>query len=198
MYGWEKVLGYMTVVALILILAQPLMAWDGVFVYVDPSGTVHFSDTPKHKGYVPYEKTAILYRGGEESLGLRQLVRNHALRFGFDPILVDAIVEVESSYNPYAISPQGALGLMQLIPETAERFGVEDPFDPVQNLLGGLRYLRYLWLTFGGSLPRVLAAYHAGEDRVKEHKGVPPIPSTQEYVRRVLRLYQQRKISETR
>jgi soluble lytic murein transglycosylase len=194
----------MPIVFLLLILLPtflfPRVVSGGeiVFVYVDPTGTIHFSDTPKHKGYLPYRKGSVLYAGSESPQGLRKLVEDHARTFGFDPLLIHALVEVESGYNPYAISPRGALGLMQLIPETAERFGVEDPFDPIQNILGGLRYLRYLWITFSGDLPRVLAAYHAGEKRVKEHRGIPPIASTREYVRRILKLYNQRKTSETR
>lgn len=185
--------------SLILLGYFPKLALgEQIYVYVDPQGTIHFSDQRKHGGYQVYRSSMILYSGTQETDKLRELVLTYARKFGFDPLLIDALVEVESAYNPYAMSMRGALGLMQLIPETAERFGVEDPFDPVQNLTGGLRYLRYLWITFSGNLPKILAAYHAGESRVQEHKGIPPIASTREYVRRVLKLYNERKLRASR
>jgi soluble lytic murein transglycosylase-like protein len=166
---------------------------EEIYYYVDSEGVVHFSDTPKHSGYKPYKKTGksiVLYgERKEETLRYQVLAKTVAEKYGIDPDLVDAIITVESEYNPFAISPRGAIGLMQLLPETANRFGVYDLFDPVENLHGGLRYLRYLFEIFDSHLPSILAAYHAGENRVMEHRGIPPIPSTQTYVKRVLHLY---------
>lgn len=106
-----------------------------------------------------------------------------------DPKLVHAMIRVESNYDPSAVSSKGAMGLMQLIPATAQRFGVRNPFDPRQNILGGVSYLRYLLHLFGGNLPLSLAAYNAGEERVIRSGGVPAIPETEHYVRAITRLY---------
>ena len=112
-----------------------------------------------------------------------------------DPELVRAIVQVESNYNPYAVSPRGARGLMQLIPATARRFGVTDIFDPEENLGGGIRYLKYLMGMFDGDLQLSLAAYNAGENVVARWRRVPPIPETRNYVRKIGAIYPLRRPS---
>src|SRR6516225_10083187 len=121
---------------------------------------------------------------------LASLIRKAAERHQVDADLIHAIVHVESGYDSRAISPKGALGLMQLVPATARRFGVEDPFDPSQNIEGGTSYLKYLLGLFNGNLALSLAAYNAGENSVLREGGVPPFPETQEYVRRVRSIYQ--------
>ncbi len=117
------------------------------------------------------------------------LIQRLAPGFGVDPRLALAIARVESNFNPEAISPKNAMGLMQLIPATAARFAVRDPLDPEQNVRGGLAYLSWLLRTFDGDVLRVAAAYNAGEGNVMRHNGVPPFAETQEYVRRVLAYY---------
>lgn len=118
-----------------------------------------------------------------------RLVRHMAPRYGLDPDLVLAIVAVESNFNSGAVSPRNAQGLMQLIPKTARRFGVRNPFDPKENLRGGMRYLRWLLKHFKGDVTLVLAAYNAGEGAVGTYKGIPPYPETRNYVKKVRRLY---------
>lgn len=120
---------------------------------------------------------------------IAQLVQKLAPAFGVDPRLALAIAQVESNFNPEAISPRNAMGVMQLIPATAARFSVRDPMDPEQNMRGGLAYLRWLLAAFDGDVIRVAAAYNAGEGAVLRHGGVPPFPETREYVRRVVALY---------
>lgn len=120
---------------------------------------------------------------------IAKLVRQMAPKFGLDPALVIAVIAVESAFRSDAVSPKNAQGLMQLIPGTAERFGVRDPFDAAQNLRGGMRYLRLLIETFEGDLTLALAAYNAGEQAVARHKGVPPYAETQAYVRKLRLLY---------
>ena len=106
-----------------------------------------------------------------------------------DPKLVHSIIQVESGYDPNAVSRKGAMGLMQLIPDTAKRFGVENPFDPTQNIHGGVSYLRYLLDMFKGDVTLSLAAYNAGENSVLRYGGVPDFRETQDYVRKVNYLY---------
>lgn len=110
--------------------------------------------------------------------------------YDLDPALVLEVVRAESGFDPGARSAKGALGLMQLIPGTAKRFGVKNPFEPTQNLKGGMAYLRWLLQRFNGDLTLTLAGYNAGERAVERHGGVPPYPETQDYVRKILRRYQ--------
>ncbi|MGQ9916844.1 MAG: lytic transglycosylase domain-containing protein [Bryobacteraceae bacterium] len=119
---------------------------------------------------------------------LRPLVELAAREHGVDPGLVDAVIGVESSYNPAAVSPKGAAGLMQLMPATARALGARNRFDLHENLLAGVRYLRALKEQFGDDR-LALAAYNAGEGAVKRHRGVPPYPETLEYVRKVEQRY---------
>jgi len=118
-----------------------------------------------------------------------ELVEQTASRFHVDPELIRAMVRVESGYDAKAVSSKGAMGLMQLIPATAQRFGVVNAFDPKQNLEGGVNYMKYLMDLFGGDLNLSLAAYNAGEHSVQRSGGIPAIPETQNYVRKVTALY---------
>lgn len=118
-----------------------------------------------------------------------RLVTQAAEQKQVDPKLVHSIIQVESGYNPNAISRKGAMGLMQLIPGTAKRFGVENPFDPKQNIDGGVSYLKYLLEMFQGDVALSLAAYNAGENSVLRSGGIPAFQETQAYVRKVSSLY---------
>lgn len=117
-----------------------------------------------------------------------RLVRNLAPEYKLDPDLVLAVVEAESGYNPNALSPKNAQGLMQLIPATANRFGVLDVWDPVQNLRGGMAYLRWLLDHFNGDVKLALAGYNAGEASIQRFGGVPPYRETQAYVEKISRM----------
>ena len=120
-----------------------------------------------------------------------QLIATRAARYyEVDPLLVDSVIHVESGYNPQAVSPKGAMGLMQLIPSTARRFGVTNPFDPKDNIEGGVRYLKYLQGLFRDDR-LALAAYNAGEAAVARHGWIPPYPETQNYVYQVGKRYGQ-------
>jgi len=114
-------------------------------------------------------------------------IRDVAVRYDIPPILVAAIVEAESEFNPRAVSRRGARGLMQLMPRTASSLQVSDSFDPYENIEGGVRHLRSLMDRYRGDLPLVLAAYNAGEQAVVVYRGVPPFPETRRYVSRILR-----------
>lgn len=120
---------------------------------------------------------------------LVRMVFTEAASFRLDPRLVLAVVQTESNFNPKARSPKNALGLMQLIPDTARRFNVYNRQDPLQNLRGGMRYLRWLLDYYGGDVVLTLAAYNAGEGSVDRHRGVPPFRETIAYVQRIRALY---------
>lgn len=118
-----------------------------------------------------------------------KLIRHLAPRFEVDYRLALAIARAESNFDPMAVSPKNAQGLMQLIPDTAARFGVRNAFDPEQNIRGGLAYLRWLLERFNGDVALASAAYNAGEGAVDRHGGVPPFRETQQYVQRILHFY---------
>ena len=159
-----------------------------------------YTDKDGHCVYVnseDHELRAAISRDGVAGASRIIEERKHALpaieeyiaqissQFQLDPKLVVAMIEVESAWNPKARSSKGALGLMQLMPETAARFRVHDPFDPRKNVEGGVRYLRFLLDRFDQNLTYALAAYNAGETVVEKRGGVPPYEETQSYVVRV-------------
>lgn len=121
------------------------------------------------------------------SMDIHSHIKDVATRYDVPENLVAAIVEIESQFNPRAVSPRGAQGLMQLMPATAATLGVDDPFDPRGNIEGGVRHLRSLMDRFDNNLPLVLAAYNAGERAVIAHRGIPPYRQTRQYVNRILR-----------
>jgi hypothetical protein len=125
---------------------------------------------------------------------LLALVDTIATAEGVDPFLARAVIQAESAFYTRARSRTGALGLMQLMPMTAQRFGVTDPFDPRQNITGGVKYLHWLSDNFQGDLTKVVAAYNAGEGAVAKYKGIPPFAETRAYVPRVLQLYSKRLV----
>ena len=133
----------------------------------------------------------------KRSVGSKRIINNrynHIINYycqlyGIDQELVKLIIEKESNFNPRAVSKSGAIGLMQLMPKTAEFLGVKNPHDPRENIKGGVKYLRNLFDMFGGDLELILAAYHAGPSVVKRTNGVPSIPETIEYVDHIISRY---------
>jgi len=117
------------------------------------------------------------------------MIDRHAVAYGVDPVLVRAVIQVESDFDPQCVSNKGARGLMQLMPETARRYGVRSIFDPEENIRGGVRYLGDLLGMFHNDLPRALAAYNAGEGAVLKYAGIPPYSETMTYVKRALTVY---------
>lgn len=122
---------------------------------------------------------------------IEALVRRLAPQYKLDPELVLAVIAAESAFQINARSPKNALGLMQLIPDTARRFGVADPLDPVQNLQGGMAYLRWLLAYFQGNVRLALAGYNAGEGAVLKYGGIPPYAETRAYVQKITQVYSQ-------
>ncbi len=128
-------------------------------------------------------------RGQAERARVVSIVRRLAPVYGVDPDLALSIITIESAFDPRARSHANAQGLMQLIPATAERFGVRNAYDPTENIRGGLQYLRWLLAYFKGYVPWVAAGYNAGEGNVENYKGVPPFNETRNYVKRLCKLY---------
>jgi len=171
----------------LLILALASAGEPAVYVSVGPDGVATYTDAPARADFqrVPafgLPPSADIARGQYADL-IDQIASQH----GVDARLVRAIIRVESNFQPQAISRKGAQGLMQLMPATAGRFAVGDPFDPAENIRGGVQYLRTLLDMFPGELHLALAAYNAGENAVLRHKGIPPYRETQDYVARVLK-----------
>jgi hypothetical protein len=126
-----------------------------------------------------------------------RLIRRTATAHQVDAALVKAVMHVESAFNPHAVSNKGAQGLMQLMPETAERYGTVDLFDPVQNVRAGVMYLKDLQKMFKNNTRLVLAAYNAGENAVIRYRGMPPYDETQDYVRKVMKVHREYLATET-
>jgi len=146
----------------------------------------------RDSGPTPTVEAPAQFRAAPASADYRQLVATvvqMAREFRLDPRLVFALIRVESNFDPLVRSPKNAQGLMQLIPETAERFAVKDVWNPVENLRGGMTYLRWLLSYFKGDVVLTLAAYNAGEGMVDRHKGVPPFAETVAYVQRIRAIY---------
>lgn len=195
--------------------SSPAGAIQGdLYRWTDARGVVHFTDAPRDGRFKKLERSrresglrvfAPSGRGGG-SLVLRKVGSPRRLRPNpnaeiYDPIilvasqthrvpaaLVKAVIAAESAFDPAAVSPKGAMGLMQLMPATAKDLGVDEPFEDAQNVHGGTRYLRYLFDRYGDWL-RTLAAYNAGPQAVDRYDGVPPYEETRQYVQRVLSYY---------
>jgi soluble lytic murein transglycosylase-like protein len=179
------------ITALLLAGGTPAAA-DSASRLVGADGVVHFTNVPADPRY-----RSLASASGTSAGWLRLSTRpwtryavdiqEIAGEYGVSAALVEAVVCTESGFDPTAVSPKGAGGLMQLMPKTASALGVLDRFDPRENIRGGVRHLRYLLERYQGSVILALAAYNAGEVAVDAHRGIPPSPETQQYVQRVLR-----------
>ena len=186
----SKVAAFLITCGLILagFFAVPLYSQtSGIAAITDQNGqTIYMNTDNSAKQAAPWG-----FRDAQTSppAQIDSIVQRVSDEYQVDPQLVRTIIRVESDYDPKAVSPKGAMGLMQLIPATAERFGVENPFDARQNIEGGVTYLKHLLNMFGGNLPLSLAAYNAGENSVLKSGGIPAIPETRAYVKKITQLY---------
>jgi soluble lytic murein transglycosylase-like protein len=172
------------------------LAYADIYSFVDSSGVTHFTNVPVDGRYrlllaSPAEERAARPEGWlAKSAEFDPYIERAARSQSVHPELVRAVIVVESAFNPHAVSKRGAVGLMQLRPATARRYGVADAFDPEQNIAAGVHYLRDLLTRYGNNLELTLAAYNAGEDAVERYgHSIPPFAETQHYVPTVLRIY---------
>ena len=183
---------------IVLLLGQSVTpARADIYKFVDERGRVHLSDRPKGAGWVLIMRgkrhvrpaPATDYRRNQRRYS--PLIDRVSQYFRLDRALIHAIVKAESAYDPNAVSRKGAVGLMQLMPGTAQRYGVRDPYNPAQNVLGGVRHFRDLMLRFN-NVALALAAYNAGENAVTKYGNrIPPFTETRNYVRKVLGFYRE-------
>lgn len=193
-----------------VVIKDDIAKADAVFVVRTKSGATVYTNRPRTNeaiirvinpnssrlSKVPSSSLYTFKRLGRTHNAQRfhEIIVRHARQRGLDPSLVKAVVHAESSFNPTARSPKGAMGLMQLMPATARSVGVRDPYEPGENIRGGVSYLAKMLRRYNGDIRLSLAAYNAGPLAVDTYRGIPPYRETQEYVRKVLalqKIYQQ-------
>jgi len=186
-----------------VLAASTAAAHSKIYTYVDEDGVRHYTDVPDNNRYrllvlSPQDRTASGDRYDSMLLARAtqydSIIEKAALSSSVEANLLRAVIVVESGFNCRAVSKRGAVGLMQLMPATATRFGVSNPYDPRENVHAGAQYLKFLIDRFGQNIRLALAAYNAGEDAVDRNGGqIPPFTETMAYVPRVLKIYQQLK-----
>lgn len=174
------------------LLLLPMTVTADIYMFVDRNGISHFTNVPSSpkfrlfvKGRPHHPDTAPLDKKCYD-----HLIKKAARTFKVDFSLIKAVIEVESAYNPRAVSPKGARGLMQIMPFHFDELKISDPFEPGQNIMGGTRYLTELLKQYKGNLEYALAAYNAGPGNVDKYKGIPPFRETRNYVQKVMKSYQ--------
>lgn len=171
----------------------PTLLWADIYKYTDEEGVVHFTNAPYNDRYEFYLREAPDPRyaaKGNEIAWIMQYAERFSKTYNMSPALVKAIIRAESNGDRFAVSRKGAKGMMQLMPFTSKRLKVNDPFDPVENIEGGVKYMKELLGTFGGNIVHAVAAYNAGPAAVKKYGGIPPYQETRLYVKRVMNYYQ--------
>jgi soluble lytic murein transglycosylase-like protein len=180
------------------VLIAPHAFGDDIYTRVSPDGTVRYSNvapgtrrsaTFRSRGDITRVVAPLDFSPRAETSAYDPAIHQACDLYKIPPALVRAIIAAESNFDPYAVSARGAQGLMQLMPDTATEMFVDEVFDAKKNIFGGVRYLRILTNMFDGDMMRIIAAYNAGPDAVKKAGGVPELSETQEYVRRVIKLY---------
>ncbi|MEW6615408.1 MAG: lytic transglycosylase domain-containing protein [Thermodesulfobacteriota bacterium] len=161
-----------------------------IYSFTDKNGVVHFTNVPTDPRYKLIIKEKHF---DSRSINYGSLISKISDKYMVDDTLVRAIIKAESDFNHKAVSNKGAMGLMQLMPGTAEDMDVNNPFDPEENIEGGVRYFKWLLDRFKDNLPLAIAAYHAGGDAVIRYSGIPPFDSTQKYVKQVLKYFKEYK-----
>jgi soluble lytic murein transglycosylase len=189
--------GILVLLGLCANFALPADGRAEIYMYRDSKGSLHFSNAPANPVFQPFLPSATplkVQRSRPNPMRHRafdDIIAETAWRYQIEPALIKAVIRAESDFVPYARSPKGALGLMQLMPATARRHNVWSVFDPRENVEGGVRHLRLLLDRYAGNVRLALAAYNAGEEAVERHGGIPPYAETIAYLERVLRFREQ-------
>jgi hypothetical protein len=160
-----------------------------IYQLIEPNGSISLTNVPSDSRYRKIEIESSRFHTTLSEQELEPVIRRHSSRHQLHPALIRAVIKAESDFDPRAVSRSGAIGLMQLMPQTAVRLDVRDMYDPDDNVGGGTKYLRQLLDRFHGNLPLALAAYNAGENAVDRYQALPPFDETRQYVRKVLRYY---------
>ena len=181
------------IIALLTFLTGWSLSFADIYKYVDENGVIHFTNTPENSQYKKIisesKPQTKLKKNVPNTADYHQIVDNKSAKYNVEPSLVKAVIKTESNWDAAVVSQKGAMGLMQLMPSTANDMDVRNPFNPEENIEGGIRYLRYLLNKFDGDLTLALAAYNAGPKTVEKFGSIPPIPETQQYVKQVLSIY---------
>ena len=167
-----------------------------IYQFIGPNGSISLTNVPSDPRYRKIEVESSRFHAALSEQELEPLIRRHSSRHQLHPALIRAVIKAESDFDPRAVSRAGAIGLMQLMPQTAIRMDVRDMYDPDDNVGGGTKYLRHLLNRFHGNLPLALAAYNAGENAVDRYQALPPFDETRQYVRKVLRYYRTFLVSD--
>jgi len=177
------------VIACLAVIAGVRSAHADIYQYTDSKGTITLTNVPNVPRYRRIITETPRPRAFISRRDLEPVIVRHSRKHRLHPALVRAVIKAESDFDPMAISRAGAVGLMQLMPQTASLMDVQDVYNPDQNIGGGTRYLRQLLDRFNGNLPLALAAYNAGETAVERYQSLPPFEETRLYVKKVLRYY---------
>jgi len=174
----------------IIIFASVLPVYADIYMYIDTEGVLHFTNTPTSSKYKIYIKEKSRRSSNIHSTDkYDRLIEEASKRHGVLFPLIKAVIKAESDFDPRAVSKAGALGLMQIMPKNVNALKISDPFNPLENIMGGTRYFKQLIDKYEGKLQLALAAYNAGPNMVDYYNGIPPIKETENYVKRVMKYF---------
>ncbi len=164
-----------------------------IYMRVGKNGTIYFSNVPASGNYRLYMRTNHHPNSSKLPSGVlyKKIILRASNKYGVNPKLIEAVIKEESGFNKDAVSNKGAQGLMQLMPQTQRQLDISRPFNPVQNIYGGTRYLKSLITKYDGDIPLALAAYNAGTQAVKKYGGIPPYKETGNYVNEIMNSYEE-------
>ncbi|MCP3942436.1 MAG: lytic transglycosylase domain-containing protein [Desulfobacteraceae bacterium] len=193
--GEDSVLFPVTFLVIFLLVCFPIdFSRADIYRYINSEGILHYTNIPTSSDYILYIR--------EESMGISAdavlqtydvIIQKAQAEYGVEFSLIKAVIQTESGFNRRAVSKKGAKGLMQIMPDNYETLSVSDPFDPLQNIMGGTRYLKHLLNRYDDKLPLALAAYNAGPEAVDKYGRIPPYKETMTYVQKVIILYNRYK-----
>ena len=174
------------IAVLFLFVVVPVVQAD-IYLFIDSQGVLHFTNAPTSSQYTLYIKERP--KPATATKKYDGIIQEASNTFGLSFSLLKAMIKVESDFDSRAVSKKGALGLMQIMPQNLQAFNIREPYDPMDNIMGGARYFKSLMERFEGKLPLALAAYNAGPTIVDKYRDIPPIKETQDYVKKVMKYF---------